>query len=158
MCLRGTVSVSASLADTSLLSWAWQRVRSPVSDHLSVQLECSLYKRHPSVSLEWFLFTVHLLFFLVFLSYFFLPESNFLFAVNFGIPKKTLNNGIEMTWFIFYWNPIKLLMSSCSLFHCHFSPLLPLSIGTDPRFKKIISNIEGVLLKFPICLTSDCYL
>lgn len=92
--------------------------------------------------------------FLVFLSYFFLPESNFLFAVNFGIPKKTLNNGIEMTWFILYWNPIKLLMSSCSLFHCHFSPLLPLSIGTDPRFKKIISNIEGVLLKFPICLTA----
>lgn len=106
-----------------------------VSSHLSVQLECSLYKRHPSVSLEWFLFTVHLLFFFVFLSYFFLPESNFLFAVNFGIPEKTLNNGIEMTWFIFYWNPIKLLMSSCSLFHCHFSPLLPVSIGTDPRLK-----------------------
>lgn len=130
-CLSGAVSVhSSSPANTFQLSLSLQSMQSLcLKTPLSVQLECSLYKRHPSTSLEWFLFAVHLS--SVCHRFF------FLILIVSLLPILALQTKHEKHWkwndmIVFHWNAIKLLMmSSCFLFHCHlllFYQCLPLQI------------------------------
>lgn len=63
------------------------------SKHPSVQLECCFYKRHPSASLEWFLFAVHL----SSVCHSVFTDSLCLSAANFGSPNKTWKT-LELKW------------------------------------------------------------
>lgn len=108
------------LTCTFLLSHAGKVWAPSVSKHPCVQLESSLYKRHPSASLEWFLFAVHLSSAGHRIFFFFLSISLSLCGQFWSSKRNMKNTGSEMSLVFFHWNTIKLLMSSWSLCFCRF--------------------------------------
>lgn len=122
-CLSGAVSVhSSSPANTFQLSLSLQSMQSLcLKTPLSVQLECSLYKRHPSTSLEWFLFAVHLSS-VCHRFFFWFSLSR---CCQFWPSKQNMKNtGNEMTWLFstemqsssWWWVPVFYFIAICSCF------------------------------------------
>lgn len=132
-CLSGAVSVhSSSPANTFQLSLSLQSMQSLcLKTPLSVQLECSLYKRHPSTSLEWFLFAVHL----SSVCHRFFSDSHCLAAANFGPPNKTWKT-LEMKWHDCFPLKCNQALDDEFLFSISlpFAPVLPVSAVTNTRF------------------------
>lgn len=140
------------LTCTFLLNHAGKVWAPSVSKHLSVHLECSLYKRHPSASLEWFLLAVHLS---SVLPPDFSPCKSLCVCVaNFGPPNKTWQT-LEVKWHYFF--PLKCNQAFDEFLSSMFLPFAAVSLisaGTDNK-----NNLKqwGDILKLPICLTVVCY-
>lgn len=96
VCLTRSPHAGPHLLTCSCWAGSGNACAPTASKQPSVQVEHSLYKRHPSASLQWFLFAVHLSSVCVFF-----PSVSLSVCGQFRPSKQNMKNtGIEMTWLL----------------------------------------------------------